>query len=367
MKKILHLLKDNKAFNALLNKQNIVVNSSNSEALLIASAFLTSKKDMLIVKSNQYEANLLYKQVSQMIDEALYFPVDESYRIESLAASGELLGQRLGTMYQLTRPGPHLLISHGHSVMRYVPTVDVFKKNCMTLKVGDHIDVYDLQRFLAQAGYMHTTRVDQPFYFSKRGGVVDIFSMQYDHPIRIDFFDDEIDYIKFFDEKTQRTIEKVDEIEIIPATDLLYLDQEVGSVVTQIKDSFEEQYQKMDDLFKQIHLCDDQDKFICDLDHICHDISTSKRVVIIGALYPISIAVEFQTDLITFGKPVFQYHSFDNQLILNKDDYVIFVSATGRAYDAFMEQHQGFDINRSQFLLITQNKKCGGVYAAAPQ
>ena len=46
----------------------------------------------------------------------------------------------------------------------------------------------------------------------------------------------------------------------------------------------------MDDLFKQIHLCDDQDKFICDLDHICHDISTSKRVVIIGALYPISIA-----------------------------------------------------------------------------
>ena len=165
MKKILHLLKDNKAFNALLNKQNIVVNSSNSEALLIASAFLTLKKDMLIVKSNQYEANLLYKQVSQMIDEALYFPVDESYRIESLAASGELLGQRLGTMYQLTRPGPHLLISHGHSVMRYVPTVDVFKKNCMTLKVGDHIDVYDLQRFLVQAGYMHTTRVDQPFYF----------------------------------------------------------------------------------------------------------------------------------------------------------------------------------------------------------
>ena len=85
---------------------------------------------------------------------------------------------------------------------------------------------------------------------------------------------------------------------------------------------------KMDDLFKQVHLCDDKEKFIEDLDHICHDISTSKRVVIIGALYPISIAVEFQTDLITFGKPVFQYHSFDTQLDLNKDDYVIFVSDT---------------------------------------
>lgn len=264
MKKILNLLKDNKAFQALLNKQNIVVNSQNAEALLIASAFLTLKKDMLIVKANQYEANLLYKQVSQMIDDALYFPVDESYRIESLAASGELLGQRLGTMYELTKDQPHLLISHGHSVMRYVPSKAVFKKNCMTLKVGDHIDVYDLQRFLIQAGYMHTTRVDQPFYFSKRGGVIDVFSMQYDHPIRIDFFDDEIDYLKFFDEKTQRTIEKVNEIEIIPATDLLYLDQEVGSVITKIKDSFEEQYQKMDDLFKD----DFEEKIMIDIENL---------------------------------------------------------------------------------------------------
>ena len=264
MKKILNLLKDNKAFQALLNKQNIVVNSQNAEALLIASAFLTLKKDMLIIKSNQYEANLLYKQVSQMIANVLYFPVDESYRIESLAASGELLGQRLSTMYELSKEKPHLLISHGHSVMRYVPSKDVFKKNCMTLKVGDRIDVYDLQRFLIQAGYMHTTRVDQPFYFSKRGGVIDVFSMQYDHPIRIDFFDDEIDYLKFFDEKTQRTIEKVNEIEIIPATDLLYLDQEVGSVITKIKDSFEEQYQKMDDLFKD----DFEEKIMIDIENL---------------------------------------------------------------------------------------------------
>ena len=49
MKKILNLLKDNKAFQALLNKQNIVVNSQNAEALLIASAFLTLKKNMSLI------------------------------------------------------------------------------------------------------------------------------------------------------------------------------------------------------------------------------------------------------------------------------------------------------------------------------
>lgn len=113
----------------------------------------------------------------------------------------------------------------------------------------------------------------------------------------------------------------------------------------------------MDELFQQIHLCDDKEQFINDLDKICLNISKCRRVVIIGALYPMSIAVEFQTDLITFGKPVFQYHAFDKNLIVDKKDYVIFISATGRAYESFMEDNKNFDINKSQFLFITQNKK----------
>lgn len=74
--------------------------------------------------------------------------------------------------------------------------------------------------------------------------------MQYDHPIRIDFFDDEIDYIKFFDEKHKERLKKWMKLKLFQLPIFFYLDQEVGSVVTQIKDSFEEQYQKMDDLFK---------------------------------------------------------------------------------------------------------------------
>lgn len=264
MKKIINLLKDNQAFNAMLNKENIVVNSINDEALLIASAFLSCQKDILIVKPTQYEANLLYKQISKIIDDALYFPIDESYRIESLASSGELLGQRIGSMYQLTKDKPHLLISHGHSVMRYVPTKEVFKNNCLTLKQGQRIDIYELQKRLLKAGYQQTTRVDQPFYFSKRGGVIDIFSMQYDHPIRIDFFDDEIDYLKFFDEKTQRTIETIKEVEIIPATDLLYEDKEIQPVITEIKNNFEKQYDKLEDIFKD----DFEEKVMIDIENL---------------------------------------------------------------------------------------------------
>jgi len=113
---------------------------------------------------------------------------------------------------------------------------------------------------------------------------------------------------------------------------------------------------KLDDLFKQIHMCDDRNEFMKNLDKICHDISESKRVILIGALYPMSIAVEFQTDLITFGKPVFQYHAYDHELQLDEDDYVIFISATGRAVKMYMENKNHLDFSKPHSLLITQNK-----------
>ena len=53
----------------------------------------------------------------------------------------------------------------------------------------------------------------QPFYFSKRGGVIDVFSIQYENPVRIEFFDDEIDNIRFYDQNSQRTIEHVNQIQ----------------------------------------------------------------------------------------------------------------------------------------------------------
>lgn len=265
MKKILNILKDSKAFQSLLyNKNDIIVHDINDEALLVASAFLSLDKDIVIVKQNQYEAHQLYEQISNMIPQVLYFPVDESYRVESLAASPQLLGQRLGTMYELCDQKHHLLITHVHASMRYLPQKNIFLNSCIHLQVGQKIDIYDLQRMLLKAGYMHTTRVDQPFYFSKRGGVIDVFSMQYEHPIRLDFFDDEIDDIKFYDEKTQRTIEKINDITIIPATDILYEDEEVSHVMTSIKDLRDQQYERIDELYQD----EFEEKIAIDLENL---------------------------------------------------------------------------------------------------
>ena len=89
---------------------------------------------------------------------------------------------------------------------------------------------------------------------------------------------------------------------------------------------------------------------------ICKAIYKAKRVVLVGAMYPMSIAVEFQTDLITFGEPVIQYHNFDKDITLTKDDVTIFISATGRSMNDFIRIKQELRVEETTSILITQNK-----------
>ncbi|WP_249029718.1 transcription-repair coupling factor [Tannockella kyphosi] len=236
MRKIVEQLHNNKAYQALLEGTNdVVINHINEEALLIASAFLSYPKDTVIIKENQYQANLLYQQLATLLgNDVLYFPVDESYRVEALAASPELLTERIDTMYQLTNNKAHLLICHVHSLIRYVPTKEVFLQHILEYKIGDTIDIFDMQRKLHQLGYRHENKVLEQFTYSKRGGVIDIYTISSSYPVRIEFFDDEIESMRYFDTTNQRTFETVNQITIIPASDILYLEEQKDIVCGKI-------------------------------------------------------------------------------------------------------------------------------------
>lgn len=106
---------------------------------------------------------------------------------------------------------------------------------------------------------------------------------------------------------------------------------------------------------ERIKVAKDNQVFIEKMKDVCKQIHDCKRVILVGALYPMSIAVEFQTDLISFGKTVLQYHSYDNELLFGENDYVIFISATGRSFEGFMYSSEHLSLNNTTSLLITQN------------
>ncbi len=243
MKKILSIIKDNPAFlKTLSGKGEVVAFNASDEALLIASAFCVHKQSMLIVKENQYQAQILYQELKGLLhNQVSYFGCDESLRIEALAYSLEMVGERISSMHAMVEGIPQVVICHVHSLIRYMPEKSLFIERTLNLKVGDIVDPKQLQLRLIENGYKNIQRVDEPFYYSKRGGVIDVYSIQYDHPIRIEFFDDEIESMRFYDHQDQRSFESIQEATILPASDLIFPIEERDHVIHQILDLKAEQ------------------------------------------------------------------------------------------------------------------------------
>ena len=236
MNKILKILENNPALKALQKeKGDIFVSHTSDEALLIASSFLLLERPILLIAESQYQAQMLYQDLKGILeDKVSYFPVDESLRIEALASSYELMGERVNTLASLCQTENQIVVTHVHGAARYIPSKEIFEKHILHLDVGMTIEPQDLRKHLVESGYHHIQRVDEPFYYSKRGGVFDVYSIQYENPIRIEFFDDEIESIRFFDKDTQRSLEQVKSVDIVPATDLLFDENEVPEVTEKI-------------------------------------------------------------------------------------------------------------------------------------
>ncbi|RHM98633.1 transcription-repair coupling factor [Dielma fastidiosa] len=230
---LLNELVKNPAVESLLRKESSLGNLSlTEEALLYAALYRQSRQSLLIVKNNVYTAQKLIERLTPLVDvEVLPFIVEESLRVEAIAASPESKAVQLETMNAMLEGKAKIVVAHTGALMRFMPSPELFKAVSMELKVDDEISMDTLKMKLFMAGYEHVSRVDQPLCFASRGGIVDVYSMNEDYPIRIEFFDTVIESIRCFDPATQRTIEKRDHVKIIPATDLLFTDEDISTII----------------------------------------------------------------------------------------------------------------------------------------
>ena len=120
---------------------------------------------------------------------------------------------------------PPVLVTSARSLMtRTLPRRD-FLKACKRLSVGQEIQPEPLLRSWAGIGYQRVNTVLEPGQFSHRGGLLDIWPPVEKHPVRLDFFGDEIETIRRFDPASQRTVDKLDSVLITPAREFLQPDQ----------------------------------------------------------------------------------------------------------------------------------------------
>lgn len=224
MQTIFEKLQTSKAVTHLLKKEGrFVVQDPLSCSLLIGTAFIKKPQKICVVAPNLYGAQQIYEQLINLVGEenTLFYPQDEVVRFESEAYSKEMLSQRLYVMEKALEDNPRILITHAASVTRYLPNVKLFKENIIELHVGQTIDVKEIINKLNEQSFTRVNKIDGSLQYALRGDILDVFPSNMDNPIRIDFFDDEIESIRKFDVNDQLSKESIEKISIYPATDLL--------------------------------------------------------------------------------------------------------------------------------------------------
>lgn len=117
--------------------------------------------------------------------------------------------------------GPPLVIASIHALAEKTIQKEVFQSANREIRKGDRIDVGETMLDLTRSGYEVLPTVEQPGGVSLRGGIIDIFPVGENHPIRIELFDDEVDTMRLFDVETQRSFADVDSVRVIPAREEL--------------------------------------------------------------------------------------------------------------------------------------------------
>ncbi len=201
------------------------------ETLLIAASFKFYPQNMIIVKTNLYQAQHLVEKLQLWLgDDVLMYAAEESLRVEAIAASPELNVGRIDVLSKVQNETPKVIITHLGAFLRYLPRVIDFKALSVEVTVNQIISPKHLFEQFKKMGYTETNRIDQPCTCAHRGGIIDVFPVNSDGPIRIEFFDNEIESIRSFDVSTQHSIDQQNSMIIQPASDLLYTDAEIDEI-----------------------------------------------------------------------------------------------------------------------------------------
>lgn len=239
MNNLTTLIYDNQGVKALENNiEGLASLSLIEEALLLSTYFKKRRRNTIVVKNNAFNAIKLYDHIQNLIndDHVVLFNVEESLRIEAIAASPEMMADKIDTLHHLVSDDGYMVITNTAGFLKHLPEYDYFKKSVVRISTNQSITISDLQAQLLRIGYQAVARVDQPLTFAHRGGIIDVYSLNYDAPIRIEFFDTEVESIRFFDISSQRTIKVINDVKIIPASDILFSDEQITLIEKKVKE-----------------------------------------------------------------------------------------------------------------------------------
>ena len=146
-------------------------------------------------------------------------PAHDVLPFENLSPHPDVQEQRAAALWKLATGAVSILIAPVEAAALKLFDREYYAGLAVTLKRGEEVDVEVLTAHLASVGYTQMDLVEMPGQFTRRGGILDVYSPESDRPVRIEFFGDEIETIRKFDPETQRSQSALDEALLLPLTE----------------------------------------------------------------------------------------------------------------------------------------------------
>ena len=218
----------------LLALTNVQIESALNDGDLIAPpstyalliALRAMKRPLLVITASSKAAEELTNELLELHSDTLEFPAWETLPHERLSPSSDTVAKRISTLHALKdRKRNWIVVAPIRAVIHKINS-QIVDTEPIYLERGKEFDLTHLQEELVHFSYKRTDLVEKRGEFAVRGGILDIFPPDQDHPIRIDFFGDEIEEISFFAVADQRTTKTISlPIKVLPCRELMITDE----------------------------------------------------------------------------------------------------------------------------------------------
>jgi transcription-repair coupling factor (superfamily II helicase) len=229
-------------------RQQIVFGLSGSQKACLAAALADHRGGpALVITPGEHEATIMAEDLAALLPgkTILPFPTLQLLPYQVLAAGREAAVSRLKVLEALAGREPVVVVATMEAFIRRLTPPEVFNAGSVRLSVGDRWDPHRLKARLVDMGYERCDLVEGRGQFSARGGIIDIFPMTLASPVRLEFFDDEVDSVRVFDVDTQRSVEKLSTVTLWPAAELVVDGKSRQSALEKIESEYSAQSKRL--------------------------------------------------------------------------------------------------------------------------
>ena len=202
-------------------------------AQIISATKEFAKKPICIITYNEIQAKKLVEDLKYFTDKVVFFPKKEIVTYDYVAESKDLPYERIEALNKIQGMKTGIIVTTIEATMQKIMSKKALYKNVLKFKIQDEYNLEDVKRKLLDLGYTRCDLIEGRGQFSVRGGIVDI-SLTEKNGVRIEFWGDEIDSIRYFNIVSQRSTEEIKEITINPAHEYL-LEKPLETVIEKIR------------------------------------------------------------------------------------------------------------------------------------